>query len=195
VPFWRPQFRKFPVFFPVSREFHRRKVSARLRAPPRSPECREMLPSLPASSANYAHFSRFLLYKSDWREWTARHGSAQVSSFFLEPQRAVRLPRVVMANVRRSKIESSEGGLGLLPATLGLKLFPYQSDDNAMLCESVADACQFMPLRAVNRRDVTFGAFGFLQQASVACSLRRKSDPTVSESWSFRASGIRPDSL
>jgi DNA-binding transcriptional LysR family regulator len=30
----RAEFRKFPVFFPVSREFGGRKVSARLRAPP-----------------------------------------------------------------------------------------------------------------------------------------------------------------
>src|ERR1700690_2123218 len=32
---------KFPVFFPVSRDFSRRRVSARLPAPPCSLECRE----------------------------------------------------------------------------------------------------------------------------------------------------------
>jgi len=35
------KFQKFPVIFPVSREFSRRKVSARLRAPPYSLRCRE----------------------------------------------------------------------------------------------------------------------------------------------------------
>jgi hypothetical protein len=34
---------KLPVFFPVSREFSRRKVSARLRPPPRSLGCCELL--------------------------------------------------------------------------------------------------------------------------------------------------------
>jgi hypothetical protein len=41
MQFSRPKVRKFPVFFPVSREFSRRKVSARLRAPPASLNCRE----------------------------------------------------------------------------------------------------------------------------------------------------------
>jgi hypothetical protein len=39
----RPKSREFPVIFPVSREFRRRKVSARLRAPPRSLARREYL--------------------------------------------------------------------------------------------------------------------------------------------------------
>src|SRR5258708_32988853 len=34
VRFLGSKFSKFPVFFPVSREFWRRRVSARLRAPP-----------------------------------------------------------------------------------------------------------------------------------------------------------------
>jgi hypothetical protein len=36
------KFKKFPVFFPVSREFSQRKVSARLHAPPCSLNCREI---------------------------------------------------------------------------------------------------------------------------------------------------------
>jgi hypothetical protein len=41
VQFWTATFRKFPVFFPGSREFRGRMVSARLRPPPRSLDCRE----------------------------------------------------------------------------------------------------------------------------------------------------------
>src|SRR6266852_9561298 len=39
--FWGPEFAKFPVKFPVSREFGQRKVSARLPSPPASLNCRE----------------------------------------------------------------------------------------------------------------------------------------------------------
>jgi hypothetical protein len=42
VTFSDPRIEKFPVFFPVSREFSQRRVSARLRAPPRSLKCREI---------------------------------------------------------------------------------------------------------------------------------------------------------
>ncbi len=38
---WRVKFSKFPVIFPVSREFGQRRVSVRLRAPPDSLDCRE----------------------------------------------------------------------------------------------------------------------------------------------------------
>ena len=48
--FSRSKFRKFPVIFPVSREFSRRKVSARLRAPPASLNCREIPLHLPRNT-------------------------------------------------------------------------------------------------------------------------------------------------
>src|ERR1700733_4926390 len=59
VRFFGSKSRKFPVIFPVSREFGRRKVSARLRAPPRSLHCREFLPLFPAKCANMPVFSDF----------------------------------------------------------------------------------------------------------------------------------------
>jgi hypothetical protein len=44
VCIFESKYRKFPVFFPVSREFGRRRVRARLGAPPRSLKCRGTLP-------------------------------------------------------------------------------------------------------------------------------------------------------
>jgi hypothetical protein len=44
--------RKFPVIFPVSREFGRRKVSARLRPPPVSLNCREIPPPVAENTRN-----------------------------------------------------------------------------------------------------------------------------------------------
>src|ERR1700691_309534 len=47
---------KFPVIFPVSREFGGRRVSARLRAPPRSLNCREIPPPVPRNTRKMPHF-------------------------------------------------------------------------------------------------------------------------------------------
>ena len=76
--------REFPVFFPVSREFGRRMVSARLSAPPDSLDCREFLPLLSTKYANSAHFSRFLLAKPDCRERTAPAADVIRPPFFSE---------------------------------------------------------------------------------------------------------------
>ncbi len=48
--------RNFPVFSLLAGNFARRTVSARLRAPPRSLECREPFPPFSARYAEYAHF-------------------------------------------------------------------------------------------------------------------------------------------
>jgi hypothetical protein len=57
--FSRPKNRKFPVFFPVSREFSRRRVSARLRAPPDSLKCREIAPSFVQKSPENSAIPQF----------------------------------------------------------------------------------------------------------------------------------------
>ena len=56
VHFRRQKFCKFPVFFPVSRESSRRRVSARLRAPPPSPNRRETVPPFAAKHAKMPVF-------------------------------------------------------------------------------------------------------------------------------------------
>ncbi len=48
--------------------------------PPDSLNCREFLPLLSTKSANYAHFSRFLLAKPDCRERTA------IEAFGIQPR-------------------------------------------------------------------------------------------------------------
>jgi hypothetical protein len=71
VRFWRPKFRKFPVIFPVSREFGRRKVSARLRAPPRSLHCRET-PLAVRSNPRQCVFRDYSQTNRTAETWTAR---------------------------------------------------------------------------------------------------------------------------
>ena len=57
--FGAPEFAKFPVKFPVSREFGQRKVSARLPAPPASLNCRETAPPFAPKCAKYARIRKF----------------------------------------------------------------------------------------------------------------------------------------
>ena len=63
------KFRKFPVFFPVSREFWRRRVSARLRAPPASLNRRETASPF---AAKYAKMPVFRNISS--AKWTGENG-------------------------------------------------------------------------------------------------------------------------
>ena len=57
-----PRIEKFPVFFPVSREFSRRRVSARLPAPPRSQGRRE---------------NRLLYHENCWKSPQFRNSSSE----------------------------------------------------------------------------------------------------------------------
>src|ERR1700677_2401142 len=70
-PILWPEISKFPVFFPVSRELDRRRVSARLRPPPRSLNCRENPQPFPPKYAKDAHISRLFPHEPDCREGTA----------------------------------------------------------------------------------------------------------------------------
>jgi hypothetical protein len=80
--FREPQLQKIPVFFPVSREFVRRKVSARLRPPPVSLNRREVPPAFPTKYAKDAHISRFFNDKPNRRERTPPQQRTSLSRFF-----------------------------------------------------------------------------------------------------------------
>src|SRR6266478_5335370 len=67
--FRAPEFARFPVKFPVSREFGQRKVSARLPAPPASLNRRETAPPF---AAKYAKMPVFCNISS--AKWTGENG-------------------------------------------------------------------------------------------------------------------------
>src|ERR1019366_8580040 len=72
--FCRPKFSKFPVKFPVSREFGKRKVSARLPAPPHSLKCREIRLDCSGNCRKWAQF----------RNSCSQHGPEKVSCSMLQ---------------------------------------------------------------------------------------------------------------
>src|SRR5271168_873637 len=68
----------FPVFFPVSREFSRRKVSAGLRAPPYSLRCRGFLSGFPRKQSIIAAILR--IFRATRTRETGAFGFARASS-------------------------------------------------------------------------------------------------------------------
>jgi CRISPR/Cas system-associated endonuclease Cas1 len=127
VRFWRSKSSKFPVKFPVSREFGQRKVSARLRPPPASLNSREIPPLFTPKSAKHAHFSRSLLLQSQ-NSLISRYGVATLFGYGIQvrvdrghlllqdgiaaDRREIRLPRVGHG-LKRLVVIGSDGMVSL----------------------------------------------------------------------------------
>jgi hypothetical protein len=88
--FSRSKFRKFPVIFPVSREFSRRKVSARLRPPPYSLDCREFPLDLRRNTRNMPVFRDYFQTNRTGENGPLSNEGGHCPGFSLEGTWAVR---------------------------------------------------------------------------------------------------------
>ena len=92
--FWAAKFRKFPVFFPGSREFRQRMVSARLRPPPRSLE----LDPVNASG----HTATEIVHR---KRWLRLHELSSIGFRLLAPNPEEDLTPLIEESVRLARLK------------------------------------------------------------------------------------------
>src|ERR1700681_358127 len=99
--FRAPEFARFPVKFPVSREFGQRMVSARLPAPPASLNCRESARLFVAKYAKHAGISQSSSAKRTEENGPLGIEWRQAAGLSLEGTCAVRFQSRYWANAMR----------------------------------------------------------------------------------------------
>jgi hypothetical protein len=102
---------QIPCYFSCSREFRQRKVSARLRAPPDSLDCREYSALVSAKVANFGRLSRFLLVKRHRGERTTVAVAPTSQAFFFAAAISSPTTEMLRRTVCDHKPSSYEKGL------------------------------------------------------------------------------------